>query len=156
MLHDPPTVIEFRIAEPGRVPWLDLALGWGAVSPFPAAAVAAWLGWTPAIGWAVLWGGAALCFVAGVRRGLSFRTVDGPTPAQLAVFAWLFAAGLAAMVLPWRGLAVLVLIAGYGSLIWLDPAAAEKGEAPLWFARLRPFQMAVPVASLIAVIPLLG
>lgn len=156
MLHDPPTVIEHRIGEPALVPPLDLVLGWGAMLPFPAAALAAWAGWADAIPLVVLWGGSVLCFLAGVRRGLSFRTVGGPTVPQLAVFAWLFLAGLAALVAPWPALAMVVLIVAYASLIWLDPAAAERGEAPLYFARLRPFQMAVPVASLLAMMPLMG
>ena len=156
MLHDPPKVIEQRIGEPAEVPLLDLVLGWGAMLPFPAATLAAWLGWAEAVGWIVLWGGAVLCFLSGVRRGLSFRAVGGPTLLQLAVFAWLFAAGLAALVVPWPALALLILIMGFGSLVWLDPAAAERGEAPLYFARLRPWQMAVPVASLIAMMPLMG
>ncbi len=138
------------------MPRLDLVLGWGAVLPFPAAALAAWLGGVEAVGWIVLWDGAVLCFLSGVRRGLGFRAEGGPSLPQLAVLAWLSAAGLSALVVPWLALAMLILIAGYGSLIWLDPAAAERGEAPLYFARLRPWQMSVPVASLFAMIPLMG
>lgn len=156
MLHDPKMIIDYRVDEPAQVPLLDTALGWGAMLPFPVAALAAWLGWSPAVEWAVLWGGAVLCFLAGVRRGLSFRAARGPRIPQLLVITWLLAAGVAALALPWTALAMLVLIVGYGSLVWLDPAAAEKGEAPLWFARVGPFQMAVPVASLIAMLPLMG
>lgn len=156
MLRDPPKVLEMRVAEEGRVPWLGVLLGYGAMVPFPVLALAGWLGWAGAVGGAILWGGAVLCFLSGVRRGLSFRTPGGPTLAQLAVFAWLFAAGIAALAMPWPVAALLLLTAGYGSLIPLDPVAARGGEAPLYFARLRPWQMAIPVASLLALLPVAG
>ena len=34
----------------------------------------------------------------------------------------------------------------------LDPIAARDGQAPLFFARLRPPQMAIAVASLVALL----
>ena len=153
MLHDPPSVVEHRVGEPGEVPRLSLLLGYGAMLPFPVAALAAWAGGGWAAGWAILWGGVLLCFLSGVRRGLSFRTVGGATAAQIAVSAWLFLAGLAALAVPWPAAAMLLLILGFGSLIWLDPGAAWRGEVPLYFARLRPWQMAIPVASLLALLP---
>lgn len=154
MFRDPPEVLEMRVAEEGRVPWLDVLLGYGAMVPFPVLAVAGWLGWAGAVGGAVLWGGAVLCFLSGVRRGLSFRTPGGPTAAQLAVFAWLFSAGIIALAMPLPAASLLLLSVGYGSLIGLDPVAARRGEAPFYFARLRPWQMVIPVASLLALLPL--
>ncbi len=144
---------ELRLAESDRLPSLGLALGTGAMLPFPLLALGGWLGWDGAIGWAVLWGAAILCFLSGVRRGLSFRTPGGPRPAQLGVFGWLFGAGFLALALPWPVPAMALLVAGYASLIWLDPAAARRREAPLYFERLRPWQMAIPVAGLLALLP---
>jgi hypothetical protein len=138
------------IEERDRIPWDGLILGYGAMLPFVAGAAAAWL-WPEAAEraarWTALWGGAILIFLSGVRRGLSFRTPGGPRWPQLAMFAWLFWAGLAALLLP-PGWALWVLLAGFASLMALDRRAALRGEAPLYFARLRPWQMAVPVLCL--------
>ncbi len=43
---------------------------------------------------------------------------------------------------------MLLLLAGYASLIVFDVRAARKLEAPPYFARLRPVQMLIPIASL--------
>lgn len=48
--------------------------------------------------------------------------------------------------------ALPLLLAGYVSLAVLDPWAARQGEAPPFFARLRPAQMAIPVACLAALL----
>ena len=124
-------------------------MGYGAMLPFPAAVFAGWI-W-PEVAWlavrgAVVWGAAILIFFAGVRRGLSFRTEGGPRPSQIAMTLWLFALGLLLPLVP-QSLAFAGLIAGFGSLLILDPLAARQGETPLYFARLRPLQMAIPVAS---------
>ena len=146
-----------EVREGPRVPLDGLVLGWGPMLPFPAAVLAVWFGGPAAASLAlfavVLWGGAILVFLAGVRRGLSFRTEGGPRLTQLAMFAWLFWAGLIAMLLPvaW---ALALLLAGYLSLMLLDPVSARAGETPLYFARLRPWQMAVPVASLVLLLVL--
>jgi hypothetical protein len=42
----------------------------------------------------------------------------------------------------------MALLAGHATLMLLDPVAARRGEAPLYFARLRPPQMGLAVASL--------
>jgi hypothetical protein len=137
------------LTETPRVPPDGAIMGFGAMIPFPAALLAAWV-W-PEVGWlaaraAVVWGAAILLFLAGVRRGLSFRTEGGPRPSQVAMTLWLFALGLLLPLVP-HPLALAGLIAGFGSLLILDPRAARRGEAPLYFARLRPSQMAIPVAS---------
>ncbi len=67
--------------------------------------------------------------------------------ARVAMMLWLFLAGLAALMLPPRP-ALWPLLAGFASLLLLDPIAARREEAPLYFARLRPSQMLVPVISL--------
>jgi hypothetical protein len=65
---------------------------------------------------------------------------------------WLFGLGLAAILLMPGTLAVACLIVGYLSVAVLDPIAARRSEAPLFFARLRPAQMAIPVLSLLALL----
>ena len=137
-----------RIEEPARVPWDAVILGWGPVIPFPVAALWLRLGGPDAlIGWAQIWGCAVALFLSGVRRGLSFRMPGGWTGAQMAIFAWLFWAGLAAMVLP-PGLALAVLTLTYASLVLIDPISAGRAETPLWFRRLRPAQMALAAIGL--------
>ena len=145
------------------MPWPSLVLGYGAMVPFVAAAGAVVVGegTTRALGFMVmvLWGSALLLFLAGVRRGLSFRTPGGPTRAQIAMTLWLFLLGLAAPMLP-VGPALLILTAGFLSLAVMDPAAARRGEVPPFFARLRPPQMAIPIGCLLVglidlVLPLL-
>jgi hypothetical protein len=65
----------------------------------------------------------------------------------------LFVTGLAAPFLPEMLAAGLVALA-FVALMVLDPLAARRDEAPAFFARLRPVQLAIPVASLIAIIAL--
>lgn len=141
-----------RIAETPRVPWDAVILGWGPMLPFPVALGVAVLAGGQAGEMAAeaiaLWGAALLLFLSGVRRGLSFRTEGGWTWAQMAMFAWLFWSGLAALLLP-LGWALWLLAAAFLSLAVLDPIAARRGEAPLYFARLRPWQMALPVVCLV-------
>jgi hypothetical protein len=43
---------------------------------------------------------------------------------------------------------MLLLLAGYASLIVFDARAARRLEVPPYFARLRPVQMLIPIASL--------
>ena len=122
--------------------------------PFPLLAAGAWVLPPDAAALsaraAVLWGAAIVLFLSGVRRGLSFRTEGGPRWTQLATFALLFGLGLAALVAPapWP---VALLVLAFGAAWILDPLAARAGEAPLYFGRLRPWQMAVPVLALAAV-----
>ena len=71
---------------------------------------------------------------------------------------WLFCLGfgatiLTALVLPLP--ASLLLLLGFLSLGILDPIAARSLEAPLYFARLRPAQMAIPVVCLLGTAVLL-
>ena len=94
--------------------------------------------------------GAVLCFLAGVRRGLSFRQPGGPTVGQLGVMFSAFSLGSGALLLPPRKPALLLLLSGFGLLALLDPEAARTHQAPRFFARLRPVQMVIPIASLAA------
>ncbi len=162
-MTDPaPASATFTLTEPAETPWLGLFLGSIAMVPFVPGAAIFWLGpeaWRgAALAFTLYWGGAILTFLAGVRRGVSFRTPGGVTAAQIATMLWLFclgfaAVGLTALALP-RAAALLLLL-GYLSLAVLDPAAARRLEAPLYFARLRPVQMAVPVLCLLGTIVLL-
>jgi hypothetical protein len=117
--------------------------------PLAGAAALAWApGWAPiAADAGRLWAGAVAVFLSGVRRGLSFRTEGGPRASQLAMMLWLFCGGLGSVLLPlvW---ALWLLLALYASLAVLDPIAARRGEAPLYFARLRPAQMGFGVVCL--------
>ena len=143
------------VEERSAVPLDGLVLGYGPMLPFPAAVLALLLAPAPwaaaALALVVLWGAAILMFLGGVRRGLSFRTPGGPRASQLAMMLWLFLAGLGAMVAP-AAWALALLLAGYASLMVLDPVAARREEAPLYFARLRPPQMAVASVSLAALL----
>lgn len=138
--------------EQAQPPTESLVLGAAAMAPLLAAAAAAWL--LPAqalplvLGLGILWAGAILIFLAGVRRGLAFRTPGGATAAQLGTMLWLFLAGLLALASPWAGPALVLLLLGYGSLALLDPLAARRGEAPPFLGRLRPVQMAVGLLAL--------
>lgn len=96
----------------------------------------------------IIWAGTILCFLAGVRRGLSFRQEGGPTVAQLGSMFSLFVLGAASLLSPRRVPATAALLLGYASEAVLDPVAAQRDEAPRYFARLRPAQMIIPIASL--------
>ncbi|WP_372891982.1 hypothetical protein [Rhodosalinus sp.] len=141
------TVIVHETTRPPRVGLWLAAL---AVLPLPVAVPALWLLPDEVVREAArLWGAALTLFFSGVRRGVSFRTEGGATRAQVAVFAWLFAAGLAALLLP-PVPALWLLAAALASLALLDPWAAERGEVPLWFAGLRAVQMPVAAIALAA------
>jgi hypothetical protein len=99
----------------------------------------------------VIWGGSTLSFLAGVRRGLSFRTESGPTVMQIASMFVLFVLALLSIVSAVLGkmiIAIGLLLAGYILIFILDPRAAKTGEAPLFFARLRPPQIGIAICSL--------
>lgn len=144
---------EFRIQESPEVPLLSVIFGWGPMIPFAIGAIAVWALQNDALAvrLTIIWGGAILAFLSGVRRGLSFRTPGGPAVQQIVTMLWLFLLALGALASPWPLISVILLLAGYGSIAILDPKAAERAEAPLFFARLRPTQMLVPILSLCAI-----
>lgn len=149
------------VTEPRAVPWLSVVFGYGPMLPFVAGAAAAWwfrddLG-DAILYLTILWGCAILLFLAGVRRGVSFRTEGGPTPAQIATMLGLFGLGFVALLSAALGFSVpalVLLIGGFAGVALLDPIAARRGEAPLFFGRLRPFQMPIAILSLIALLAL--
>ena len=65
------------------------------------------------------------------RRGVSFRTPGGPTPAQIGTMLWLFVLGVGALATLPLGVARALLLLGYVSLAVLDPLAARRGAAVL-------------------------
>lgn len=148
-----------EVVERPDVPWLAVVLGYGPMLPLAAGAAAAWSTsgfWRDeAVVLTVLWGCAILAFLAGVRRGLSFRTEGGETLVQIVTMFGLFVLALASLVAVFHGLqavAATSLLIGFAAMLALDPVAARRGEAPLYFARLRPPQMAVAVVSLVALL----
>ncbi|MBY0296587.1 MAG: DUF3429 domain-containing protein [Methylobacterium sp.] len=144
-----------------RIPWLSLIFGFGPMLPIVGGAALAWAAAGETRGLVatltLAWACAILTFLAGVRRGLSFRTVGGPTAAQMLTMTGLFSLGVAAvaaLVLGRPALATALLLAGYGALVILDPVAAREGEAPRHFARLRPLQIPLALAGLGALLAL--
>ncbi|MCW6510055.1 DUF3429 domain-containing protein [Hyphomicrobiales bacterium BP6-180914] len=161
MANDSPDSVSMLITEPRTVPWLSVVFGFGPMLPFVIGATLAWLDFRPGRNvWfdlVVIWAVSICTFLAGVRRGVSFRTMGGPTRRQMITMLWLFSAGSGALVLWWLGLPSLTLVllaAAFTSIGILDPIAAQSGEAPLFFARLRPVQMVLPVVSLLSLLPI--
>jgi hypothetical protein len=100
-----------------------------------------------------LWGGAILAFLAGVRRGLAFRSPGNETLPQFVTMLVLFVMALGALAAMPSRLSVAILAGGFASIAVMDRAAARREEAPPYFARLRPPQMLVAVVSLMALLP---
>ena len=143
------------ITEHPEVPWLSLAFGYGPMLLLATGAIASWILKGALRDEVVLltciWGTAILGFLSGVRRGLSFRTEGGEALAQLATMLLLFILALASMVAiahGWMAAAITCLLLGFGAVLVLDPIAARHGQAPLFFIKLRPPQMALAVTSL--------
>ncbi|WP_232629647.1 DUF3429 domain-containing protein [Methylobacterium sp. Leaf118] len=144
-----------RAYEPRAVPWLSVVFGYGPMLPFLAGAVLVWLlpgrAAETVFTLTLLWGCAILLFLSGVRRGVSFRTEGGATLAQIATMLSLFLLGygaLLAFALGKPALALGQLIVGFTAITILDPIAARRGEAPLFFERLRPAQIPLAILGL--------
>ncbi len=135
-----------------RTPLVSLLLAYAATVPTAAAAGSVLLApraWRrPALRLGSLWAGAVLCFLAGVRRGLSFRQPGGSTVSEIGATVSLFSLGAGSLVLPRGRASLLTLLSGFVLLGIGDTRAARRGEAPRYFARLRPVQLLVPLASL--------
>jgi hypothetical protein len=136
-----------------QVPLLSLLFGYGPMLPIVAAAATVWLAPQPwpliATSLGILWAGAILLFLSGVRRGLAFVIPGGgERPAQMATMLWLFVLALGAFVAPTPIVSLALLLLGYISVGVLDPIAARRNEAPAHFARLRPPQMMIGAAGL--------
>ncbi|MBO0903044.1 DUF3429 domain-containing protein [Jiella sonneratiae] len=141
--------------EAAAPPPIGALFAFAAMLPIAAGAVYLWIGSEAqaflTVNLTLLWAAAILTFLAGVRRGVSFRQPGGPTPGQLATMLWIFFLGFAAVVetvWAYTLTAAALELTGYVSLAILDPLAAKNGEAPLFFASLRPLQMAIPIVAL--------
>jgi hypothetical protein len=142
--------------EPRRIPWLDLVFGFGPMVPIVAGAAAAW--WLQGESFeylvalcTLLYSASILCFLAGVHRGVSFRTEGGPRLSQMATMLVLYVLGLGSLFAAVLGKAVPglgMLILGYALVAILDPLEARTGAVPLAHARLRPIQMPLAIVSL--------
>lgn len=139
-------------ADDSRIPANSAILGYGPMLPLVAAAAAVWLtdGVLPevALRLAIIWAALVLTFIAGVRRGFGFGVDRASTPAEITSSTAYFALAGLALVSPRADWALFILIAGYALAAVLDRRAALAGNAPLHFARLRPPQLAIGVASL--------
>ena len=143
------------VGERPEVPWLSIVLGYGPMLPFVAGAGASWTlhgSWHGEVVFlTMIWADAILAFLAGVRRGLSFRTEGGPAVAQIATMFGLFVLALTSLLALTHGFARVAVgstLVGFAAVMVLDPIAARNGQAPLFFARLRPPQIAIAAASL--------
>lgn len=137
-------------------PLISLAMAYAGVAPIAVGAVLARALPSPAsrmvVGLTTSWAGAILCFLGGVRRGLAFREPGGTTASEAGTMLAVFAAGAGGVLLP-RGRAPLaLLLGGYVMTALLDRRAAQQDEAPRYFARLRPPQMALAAASLLSLL----
>ena len=140
----------------GRTPVLSQVLATAPLLPAVAAAVAVWfLAGTArmlVVAADIIWMGAILCFLAGVRRGLAFRTPGGSRVAEIVSMFVLFVLGVLALLSPWPAVSLVLLIVGFGCIGVFDPLAARHEEAPPFFARLRPVQMSAAVVALLVVL----
>ncbi|USU11783.1 DUF3429 domain-containing protein [Sphingomonadaceae bacterium OTU29THOMA1] len=127
-------------------------LGYGPMLPLVVAGAGAWLLPQPWPFWAVqlgiIWGALVLTFIAGVRRGFGFGSPQASKPAEItASIAYFTLAGLA-LVIGRPSVALLPLIIGYVLAALLDRRAALAGNAPAYFATLRPRQLLIGAAGL--------
>jgi len=135
-----PPALSALLAGSGALPPVALGLAACLLRGAPrAAAERAQLGWSAAL----------LCFFGGVRRGLSFRQQGGASAGEIGTTLLLFMTGAAGLALPGRRLPASTLAAGFGVATVLDWLGAREGEAPRYFARLRPVQFPLIAASLL-------
>jgi hypothetical protein len=146
-------VTDHRATDP-RVPWASRVFGFGPMLPLVAAALGAWTmseRWGQlAVHLSIIWAALILSFIGGVRRGFGFGQDRASTPVEVATAAaYLILAGLA-LVVPYWITSLSLLIVGYALAALLDWRAARRGDAPAHFARLRPPQLLIGVAALVA------
>ena len=127
-------------------------LGIGPMLPLIAAGIGAWVLPGPwavlAVQLAIVWGALVLAFAGGVRRGFGFGREEASTPVAIAgSLAYFVIAGLA-LVVPRAAMALALLIVGYALVALLDRRAALAGNAPAFFATLRPPQFLAGAAGM--------
>ena len=150
---------DIKITEHPEVPPLSILLGYGPMLPIAAAAVASWMLdgdlRNGAIQGAAIYTASIVAFLGGVRRGVSFRTEGGPQVAQLVTMAALWLTAFLALLcvnVGMQDVALTLLILAASAIAYLDPIAAQDGQAPLFFARLRRPQMLIAIAGLIVLL----
>ena len=132
-----------------------LTLGSLAIAPLVLGAIAIFV--VPAVktDWVssatIVWSGALLAFLAGVRRGLTFSEAGGARNDEIFSMHWIFACGVVVLLLPVQIPSLLIAIAGFCSVGILDWRAARKQQAPHYFVSFRPLQT-VAAACALAVI----
>jgi hypothetical protein len=153
--YDPQGVL-LEVRNARHISGLSFVLGFGPMRPFLFGAVGAWvLTARPAqlvIVLTLTWDGAVLAFLAGVQRGLSFRTPGGAQPAQITTMVGLSTLAVVALAVPSLVLRAALLAIGLSAVVVLDLVAVHGQETPPFFARLRPAQMPIAIASLIAIL----
>lgn len=127
-------------------------LGFGPMLPLLMAGVAVWFlpgGWPVlAIQLAIIWAALLLAFIGGVRRGFGFAAPPASRTAEVASAAAYLTIALLALLVPRASIALALLAAGFALAALLDRRAARSGNAPAWFARLRPPQLLMGAAGL--------
>jgi hypothetical protein len=150
-------VLEARetIEGPPQGHLLDRALGWGAMAPLIVCAMGAWLSVgsvrAMVMSLAIIWGGAVLVFLAGVRRGLDFRTAGAARSRRILFVLWTFALAFGSMIALQPLTSVGLLILGYVGMALSERGAALREEGPFVFSGLRPAKMSIAALSLCAV-----
>lgn len=137
-----------------RIPTDSIIFGYGPMLPLLAAGIGAWI-LTPvwaalAIRLAIIWGALILSFIGGVRRGFGFATPRASTVIEIVAAVGYFTIAGLALVVPYVATALALLAAGYALAALLDRRAALAGNAPAHFARLRPPQLLLGCAGLMA------
>lgn len=131
-------------------------LGYGPMLPLVVAGIGAWLLPPPWPFWAVhlgiIWGALILAFIAGVRRGFGFGYARASKPQEIATSIAYFTLADLALVIGLPSMALLTLVLGYVLAALLDRRAALSGNAPLYFATLRPRQLLIGAAGLAALL----
>lgn len=146
-------VLEVRETAEGHL--LDRVLGWGTMAPLVGCALVAWLTYgsvrAVAMSLAIIWAGAVLVFLAGVRRGLSSRTPGSAGSSQIIFVLWTFALAFGSMIAlrPLTSLGLLIL--GYAGMAVTARAAALREDVPIFIGGFRTAQMTVGAFSLCAV-----
>ena len=134
------------------IPSDSIIFGFGPMLPLIAAGIGVWLlppGWPViAVQCAIIWGALILAFIGGVRRGFGFGRGAASTRSEvIAAVAYFTIAGVA-LLMPRAAMALALLAAGFALAALLDRRAAITGDAPAFFARLRPTQLLLGCAGL--------
>jgi hypothetical protein len=141
-------------AASATTPTDGVILGYGPMIPLVMAALGAWI--LPdfyayfAVQVAIIWGALILAFIAGVRRGYGFGSPRASTAVSIATSIGYFVLAGLGLVIGRPSHALLPLILGYVAAALLDRRAARAGDAPAFFATLRPVQLLIGAAALAA------